>query len=688
MGLSRKLLVVLLSGACCTFAMPALADPNIQGVGDLPGGTLSGAPRAVSANGLVVVGQSNSTGGLEGYRWENGTIVGLGDLAGGVFQSNARATNANGAIVVGDSRSANGLEAFRWENGVLTGLGDLPGGAFSSTAIAISENGLVIVGNSNGANGLEAFRWENGVMTGIGDLPGGTFGSTANAVNASGSIIAGHGTSANGQEAFRWENGIITGLGDLAGGAFISSARGISADGQIIVGWGSSASGTEAARWENGIITGLGDLAGGAFNSQAYAANADGSVVVGYGTTAIGTEAFRWTAATNMERLADVLAAAGVDITGWILSNAQGIDSTGNVIVGGGTFNGDSIGYIANLSTGGVTTPEELAAGLVAATVPAQQAQGALTTHTSQSLFATANAISSMSAVPKSYGISQSSMGNITPAAGGGADYHWSGYTVGSFGIGHNNDTDNWDGSGTTGVILQAGNELALGAGIIGGTSRSDLPFEGESRLNVQGASVLAAYEARNGLRFYGTGFVADLDGEIERHYGNGAGIDGSKAKTNGIGYGGAARAGWEFAMTPDTRVMPYGEIEYTKTKTDAYAETGGAFPASYSEQKGEQMTTRLGAQIEYDLKPDATIGARAAWAHRVRDENSGLSVSTTGFTGTLGGGEGDKDWAEGAVFTSFALSPTASFGAELSGRTNDTKEPQAALTLGVTFKF
>ena len=81
-------------------------------------------------------------------------MVGLGDLPGGAFTSDAHSVSADGSVVVGESNSANGNAAFIWDdaNGMvsiqslLTGSGvDLTGWILSS-ALGISSDGLTIVG--------------------------------------------------------------------------------------------------------------------------------------------------------------------------------------------------------------------------------------------------------------------------------------------------------------------------------------------------------------------------------------------------------------------------------------------------------------------------------------------------------------------------------------------------------------
>jgi len=90
-----------------------------------------------------------STSGSESFYWtDSGGMIGLGDLPGGSFSGQAQGVSADGSVVVGQSDSGlGGNEAFRWTdpNGMV-GLGDLPGYIFSSFASSISSDGLVVVG--------------------------------------------------------------------------------------------------------------------------------------------------------------------------------------------------------------------------------------------------------------------------------------------------------------------------------------------------------------------------------------------------------------------------------------------------------------------------------------------------------------------------------------------------------------
>lgn len=99
------------------FALLAVAA-DFKPLGDLPGGAPNrgGEARAVSADGSVVVGGSQSAAGYpEAFRWTRETgIVGLGYLPGG-FSSIANGVSADGAVVVGGGNSNSGPKtAFVW----------------------------------------------------------------------------------------------------------------------------------------------------------------------------------------------------------------------------------------------------------------------------------------------------------------------------------------------------------------------------------------------------------------------------------------------------------------------------------------------------------------------------------------------------------------------------------------------
>jgi probable HAF family extracellular repeat protein len=186
-------------------------------------------------------------------------------------------------------------------------------------------------------------------------------------------------------------------------------AKGVSADGTRVVGWSRSASGYHGFLWSNStgyLATSLG-LSGGSA-SYALRISGDGSTVLGRtdfpgpsntawlwsasngyttlptvsgvttigptaisgnGTTVVGAafptefaDPILWTAQTGTVRIADILTASGVDLTGWTLGTAYGVSFDGTRIVGVGEFGGERRGWL-------VTVPAPGAASILAAGV-------------------------------------------------------------------------------------------------------------------------------------------------------------------------------------------------------------------------------------------------------------------------------------------------------------------------------
>jgi probable HAF family extracellular repeat protein len=360
------------------------ASTGTQGLGDLPGGSFYSMPTGLSADGSVIVGDSESA--LDGvntslaFRWTvSDGMQGLGDLPGGIVFSSATAVSADGNVIVG--RSNSGVqEAFRWtaaggmqglgystdtsiwfsqatgvsaDGNVVVGLEN--GGAFRWTAseglqristpdfgvasvVGVSADGNVIAGRGNSLlhpeYPREAWRWSTtGGFVTISSQPNVGNYSQVGYVSSDGTVVAGTSSSAAGTEAFRWtEADGMQSLGDLPGGHWytLSVATGISGDGSTIIGYSESDDGMQAFRWTAADgMQGLGDLPGYTFFSMATGVSADGSVVVGYSMSDSGEEAFRWTATDGMQGLGA--------LPGGLQSRAVAVSADGSVIIGYGS---------------------------------------------------------------------------------------------------------------------------------------------------------------------------------------------------------------------------------------------------------------------------------------------------------------------------------------------------------------
>lgn len=282
-----------------------------QSIG-LPAGGSSAFAGGISADGLAVGGTSNVGGRNRPFRWTSaGGFQLLPFRAGGTYAT-GRGFSGDGLTIVGDSDAlaSTARTATIWPSlGSPIALGALPGGTpdfsgYLSLATGANHDGSVVIGWSRSGAGERGFRWTAADgMQDLGTLPAGTR-AYANAIDATGTIIAGA-SDAGGAElvAFRWT--LDAGMNPL------------------------------------GSIPGL-------RGSQAFGISAAGDAVVGVaGISAAEQRAFLWRADLGMVSLQTLLPTLGVNLTGWVLSEARGVSNGGTMIIGTGTFEGQSRVWVA-----------------------------------------------------------------------------------------------------------------------------------------------------------------------------------------------------------------------------------------------------------------------------------------------------------------------------------------------------
>lgn len=297
------------------------AQSSFQGLGVLPGITFV---EDISADGNVVIGTLVADS-LSGFRWTRDQgFSALEDVPNGTNFMSPQAISANGSIIVGLTDTDSGRLSFKWENNVSTSLG------VGSGAHAVSADGSVIAGTTTGRNG---YVWDSGDVTFIGD---GVLKVFPRGMNSDGTVVVGEIEN----QAFRWSQNTIEPLGFLDGGSSFSIAWSASSDGQVIVGGSDSQplagfpNSEQAFLWteEDGMV-GLGFIPGGSLQSMARDVSADGSIIVGDS----GGDTFIWDKDNGMRSLKSVLEGQhGLDLTGWELDRAIGISDDGMTIVGDG----------------------------------------------------------------------------------------------------------------------------------------------------------------------------------------------------------------------------------------------------------------------------------------------------------------------------------------------------------------
>ncbi|MBI1931310.1 MAG: hypothetical protein HYS24_02085 [Ignavibacteriales bacterium] len=338
--------------------MNAQDTARFIGLGHLPNGDFSRA-NDISANGLVVVGYDKGYA----FQWtETGGLLVL-PMYQNSINSVAQAVSGDGSVIVGQASlpgTPNKInKAVSWAGGTVSPLSPISNSIPASEISAqdVCSDGTKIVGvykhDFNESNDpFEAVMWNSNGVKLLGKLPGANH-SFAYAISADGNVIVGYCKYPIFSEAFRSVGGgSLQSLG--TGGYFSSVAHGTSYDGEVIVGSISTISdgpGT-AAMWTS---TGGWDLLQGTtVNSYAFDVSASGDIIVGQ----MSGIAFIWDRNNGARDLKFVLENVyDLDLTGWTLDIALGIDSTGTAIVGQGTHNGMTEAWYAKLPQLKITKP-------------------------------------------------------------------------------------------------------------------------------------------------------------------------------------------------------------------------------------------------------------------------------------------------------------------------------------------
>jgi hypothetical protein len=321
----RSLLLRSIGLVLALAAAPAQAA-TFTGIAAPNGGLFT--PSDLSGNGRVVVGAESN----RAVRWEAGVATSLySPCVGCPAWAYIETSSFDGGVLGG--------MGYRWDHGVFSPL-QAPGGEKWFQTGGVSDNGSVMVGTCRGG----FCRWEGGVSSFFAPPPGldSTLGPPKS--SADGSVFAAscrQPIQPSQDFAVRWDDGVATVLPGLTPTS-TSHALGLSADGAVIVGESSNPT-YRAVYWKDGAVNPLPFLpAQPDPYSSASDASADGSVIVGRADAVrvthpgeIPERATLWFDGAA-HRIDDLLAAQGVDLTGWTLTAAQSVSDDGSTIVGMG----------------------------------------------------------------------------------------------------------------------------------------------------------------------------------------------------------------------------------------------------------------------------------------------------------------------------------------------------------------
>jgi hypothetical protein len=356
--------------------------PGIYGVGDLPGGEFFSEIRdATIVNGIIkAVGGSAGVEGSSyndtGVLWSSDKgLVALPPVVPGESAAafiTARDITADGTVIAGNARASatttERVAVLVTNNGTTnTVLGALSPSRVVSYANALSDDGAVAYGQSfAGGTVYEAFRWsEASGLVRLGFLnPGDAYSQPgARGTSSDGSVMVGvsgiiddeTGEFVPGYRAFRYVHGSGMTALPLPPGSTGTSALAVTPDGNVVLGTGTSAANPngEFIRWNliNGTTESLGSAEPTMTPRTVGALTADGQVaVVSFSDPAfIAPNKSYLRNAHGWFELNAVMAAAGTDLTGWVLDQVLGVSPDGTLLFGAGQHDGYNEGWVSEL---------------------------------------------------------------------------------------------------------------------------------------------------------------------------------------------------------------------------------------------------------------------------------------------------------------------------------------------------
>ncbi|MFA6044260.1 MAG: hypothetical protein WC718_04700, partial [Phycisphaerales bacterium] len=344
---------MLASAVAASLLAPAALGQMIIPVFPLPGGTsvrVSGLNSFGTGSGVNVVGYSDNAAGQDrAINWTStGGTTSIGLLPGGTINSYAQAINYDKTTIVGYGDSGGSTRAFRWTTtGGYTIIPLVPGTGNFNQAFAMNQGGGIVTGVSGIGAGARAFRWDYSTPASIinlGVLPGQN-SSSGLAVSGDASTIVG----TSGSRAFRWllSTGAMTDLGALPGQVW-AMGEAVNYDGTVVTGRYSTGGNEFGYRWTTttGMVA-LPQTLAGCSALRPRSVTSDGNTIVGQVVdNAAGFTAFIWTPINGTELLATHLAARGVDLTGWQITDATGISLEGTALCGNGYYYGQPAGWL------------------------------------------------------------------------------------------------------------------------------------------------------------------------------------------------------------------------------------------------------------------------------------------------------------------------------------------------------
>lgn len=576
----------------------------------------------LSSNGLQVGGYYNLGGHDYGFIWSpDGTLT--TNIGASLDNAHVLYVGNGGSWALGDGNLGSSSQVFLWKrsDGSMTTFHSIAGLAVGDNASIryYSLDGTSVVINKWAGSTSTNYRWipATGQYTHL-DLS--AFGTYSNATGFSddgSTILLTAGDSrVHRWTATGWNHDLTSNLSGVTSaesnsynyGYGMIRSRNISADGNAVVGSFSTASTSKPFYWT--ASTGAIDLftgaqAGWQFNG-AYMISANGLVAAGSYYDGSNVGIYRWSASSGLQTIPQWLQSHGVDVSpyaGWLFGYASAISDDGSVLLVSAITpsSGSYMPFLA--SAKGVADYEAWMSSV----------------NNQHRIYATGATLAGLPLEGAHHRpmLSFDRMGKESQA-----------WATGDFGS-TSDARDVHVTTGEAGVNWNLGKSFLFGVAAGHGEQNSDLAFDGSS--STKGDYAIAELDYRpEGTQWIVSllGMVGSWESKTSRGYLNGASTDFSYGVADLITRTARLRVDAPSLVTfGGFGFAPYASYSVTQTVVDAYAETGGAFPASFDKQEHNATEARVGITAAKDLSAATKLLLTVEAIHRF----DGVGPSLTG---------------------------------------------------------
>ncbi|MEY3829650.1 MAG: hypothetical protein RL636_1351 [Verrucomicrobiota bacterium] len=587
--------------------------------------------RGLSTNGLYVVGSAYTSGNniaSSGFLWSAaGTLVtGIG--AGFGNDSYLQYVKNDGSLALGGFWNNGSSQAFVWKQAgntetTFAQVANLSVGQNSYLRYVTADLSVALV-YVYGNNSSTIYRWSpvTGQFTHL-DLSAVSANSDTTGLSADGStVIAQAGSKVHRWTAAGWDLDLtasLTGVQSAYSNSNNYNGYGnglltnISADGKALVGNYYSGNVTKPFYWST--TTGAIDLLATMPNAQQSGPSpiisADGKVVFGGLYDNNISNIYRWSAARGTLTLTAWLQSYGVDLTpfaNWTFQYASATSSDGSVLLGTAS-DGQGMPFPFIATAKGVTDVNAWMATVVGA----------------NSFYAMGHQLSHLP-MEGAHHRPLASYGDL-----GGLNSFWATGDFGKSTDGAKSDVS----TGEVGVSTTISPKIIMGVAVGRGRQAQELALGGTSLVEGNYLFLEGDYKLAEGGVFSVTVSAGNWKGQLDRGYLVGANIDHSIGNADASSRSARLRYDTPFRKFADKfSVGAFSSFTWTALEVDAYAEAGGAFPATYDRQNHTSREARLGLVGVYVVNESVEVRVSAQVVHRLDDAQP--TLTGTDVTGNL----------------------------------------------------